>query len=39
MCKIKIIGNIEAFGVKMAVHLGGWMDVWIERYIYIYMPF
>jgi hypothetical protein len=35
MCKIKILGNIEAFGVKMAVHLrgwmDGWMDVWVER--------
>ena len=26
VCKIKILGNIEAFGVKMGVHLHGWMD-------------
>jgi len=35
VCKIKILGNIEAFGVKMGVHLhgwmDGWMDVWMER--------
>jgi len=26
MSKIKILGNIEAFVVKVAVHLNGWMD-------------
>jgi len=26
MSKIKILGNIEALVVKIAVHLKGWMD-------------
>jgi len=33
ICKIKILGNIEAFGVKMAVHLHGWLDGWMGGWI------
>jgi hypothetical protein len=29
MCKIKILGIILAFCVKMAVYLHGWLDGWM----------
>ena len=31
MSMIIILGNIEAFVFKMAVHLDGWMDGGIDR--------
>jgi hypothetical protein len=39
MSKIKILGNVEAFGVKITVHLDGWMDGKKEIYMCVFLEY